>query len=880
MNKLEAIKAYKLQSIIARVLLFPGSAAVSLIILLSFLCNFTVLSQDLPEFDEVSVFIRLDKYGGTEINSLIKGEDVYLPVTELFNFLKIKNELSPDIESIRGYFISPDATYLIDRRMNSITYQGKLYELAGGEIIKSENNLYLKSPNFGKVFGLDCKFNFRSLDVTVTSRVELPLIKEMKQEEMRKNISRLRGEIKADTVINRTYPMFRTGMADWSVYTSQEINGRQDVRANLDLGAMIAGGEATASLYYNNSSPFSEKLQRYLWRYVNNDFAPLRQVMAGKIRAGAMSSLYNPVIGIQLTNTPTTYRRSFGTYTIANRTEPGWVVELYVNNVLVDFVKADASGFYNFQIPLVYGNSNIKLKFFGPWGEERTHEQTIVIPYNFLPEKTFEYTVSAGIVEDSSLSRFGRVNMNYGVSGNLTIGGGAEYLSSVSERPFMPFINASYRVTNNFLLSGEYAPGVRTKGVLSYRLPSNMQLDIDYTWYDKEQKAIMYNYREERRASLSVPLKIGQFSSFNRFSLNQTVLPTSKYTTGEWLISGMLFGINTNLTTNVLVFGETKPYVLSSLSAAIRLPAGFTAMPQLQYSYTDKQLISGKMRVEKPVLKHGHLYFSYEQNFRNDLRLAEAGMRYDFSFAQAGASVRRYDETTSFIQYARGSLLHDKKTKHLGVDNRTNVGRGGITIIPFLDLNSNGKKDKGEPAVPGLNLRSSGGRIEVSKKDTVIRILGLEPYTSCFIELDPNSFENIAWRLEKTTYNVIVDPNIFKTIEIPVNITGEATGFVLLEDEEGTKGQGRIIVNFFDNENKKAGVTLSEDDGYYSFFGLKPGSYTAMIDTIQLKKLNMIVEPLARNFSLRESIEGDIADGLNFSIENYPRSYTRDSGYC
>jgi hypothetical protein len=102
---------------------------------------------------------------------------------------------------------------------------------------------------------------------------------------------------------------------------------------------------------YNNSAPFNEKQQRYLWRYVNNDFAPLRQIMAGKIHAGALSSLYNPVIGVQLTNTPTTYRRSFGTYLLSDHTEPGWTVELYVNNVLVDFTKADASGFFSFQVP-------------------------------------------------------------------------------------------------------------------------------------------------------------------------------------------------------------------------------------------------------------------------------------------------------------------------------------------------------------------------------------------------------------------------------------------------------------------------------------------------------------------------------------------------
>ena len=113
-------------------------------------------------------------------------------------------------------------------------------------------------------------------------------------------------------------------------------------------------------------------------------------------------------------------------------------------------------------------------------------------------------------------------------------------------------------------------------------------------------------------------------------------------------------------------------------------------------------------------------------------------------------------------------LLMIQKQNILGTDNRTNVGKGGISITAFLDLNVNGHRDAGEPRVYGLNLHANGGRIEKSDRDSTIRILGLEPYTSCFIELDPNSFENISWRLPYQTLNVAVDPEILKNIEIPI----------------------------------------------------------------------------------------------------------------
>ena len=825
-----------------------------------------VISQELPEYDELAISLQIPSIGAGDIDALIRGEELFLPITDLFDFLKIKNLPSPDLETITGFFINPEAEYLISRPDNEIIYNGKTFNLDPGSLIRTETNLYLKSSYFGHIFGLDCEFNFRSLSVKVTSQLELPVIREMRQEEMRKNLARLKEAVTADTNIGRTYPLFRFGVADWSVLSSQEINGRTDTRMNLALGSMIAGGEATASLYYNSTDPFTEKQQYYLWRYVNNDFAPLRQVMAGKIRTGSIASIYNPVIGVQVTNTPTTYRRSFGTYNLSDRTEPGWIVELYVNNVLVDYVKADASGFFNFNVPLVYGNSQIRLKYYGPWGEERMHEQNITIPYNFLPEKTFEYTLSAGMVEDTLNSRFSRANVNYGVTKNLTLGGGAEYLSSVESGPVMPFMNTSLRIGGNLLLSGEYVYGVRTKGILSYRFPSNIQFDLNYTWYEKDQKAIFYNYREERKATLSMPLKIGKLLTYQRFTVYQIVLPVSRYTTGEWLLSGSLFGVNTNLTTYAMMIKNARPYLYSNLSMAFRLPAGFIFMPQVQYGYTENKLFSAKARVEKRFLGSAFLNISYEQNFKNDLKLAEVGLRYDFSFAQAGASVRQTNNKTSFIQYARGSLINDRKTGYLGTDNRSNVGRGGISIAPFIDLNNNGKRDPGEPKASGLNLHSSAGRIEKSDRDTIIRIFGLEPYTNCFIDLDPNSFDNLAWRLPKKTYNIAVDPDILKLVEVPVTIAGEAIGYITLFRNGKESGLGRIIVNFIRPDSSPEGKTLTERDGYFSYFGLRPGNYIVQPDSAQLRKLGFVSDPRTRSFSINESIDGDLAEGLDFII--------------
>ena len=306
----------------------------------------------------------------------------------------------------------------------------------------------------------------------------------------------------------------------------------------------------------------------------------------------------------------------------------------------------------------------------------------------------------------------------------------------------------------------------------------------------------------------------------------------------------------------------SNPYVYSNLSLAFRLPSHFTITPQAQYGYNAKELISARTTIEKPLFKRAYLNLSYEYNFLINRHNIAIGFRYDLSFAQTGFSIRNTNDQTTMVESARGSLLYDRKSRYLGTTNRTNVGKGGIILLPFLDINGNGKRDKGEPNVDGLKFRFNGGTIIRNDKDTTIRIMDLVPYTSYFLELDKNSFDNIAWQMHNLSMKVNIDANQFKNIEIPVAVMSEGSGTVYNE----LKGQGRILVQFYRNESEIVSRTMSESDGYYSYLGLKPGKYTARIDPEQLKKLKMVSVPEKRVLNIPPSRDGTIIDGLDFKI--------------
>ncbi len=828
--------------------------------------------EEVP-FDELSVTLTVQRIGSLEIPVLIYGQQVYLPAKDIFDFLKIKTTISDNLDSLSGFFIHPSAPYVIDHSRNQITYQGIVHNARRDGMIRTETNLYLKIDLFGLIFGLDCVFNFRSLSATLSSSVELPALREMQQEMLRKNISRLKGEKKADTTIKAGGAFFRAGVADWSITHIKESEIRSNTRLSLSLGAMIAGGEANLHLNYNSIEKGSARQQYYSWRHVNNSNKILRQFVAGKINAPSVSSLFSPVKGFQLTNTPSTYRRSYGTYRLSNQTEPGWTVELYVNNVLVNYVKADASGFFTFDVPLVYGNSIVQLKFYGPWGEERIREQNISIPFNFLPVNQLEYGITAGIVDDSTNDKFSRAVLNYGLGKRITIGGGVEYLTSANCGRIMPFANASLRIASGILLSAEHVKDVRTKGMLSYRLPSNLQIEMNYTKYAEGQTAVRYNYLEEKRVSITKPFRRNKFSAFGKLAFNQYTTPNELIKAPELVFSSVIAGVSSNITTSAILRESMDPFIFTNLAVTFRLPKTIRVTPQVQFEYAQRNFSMLKLEAEKSLRGNGFVNISYEKNMFTNANNITLGLRYNLSFAQTFFSVRKSDvpvnnkerNDLSTVLSARGSLIHDKHSGKLIGSNQVNIGKGGLVFAPFLDMNHNGRRDAGEPAVKGLKLRINSGRLNIDRKDSTIRITGLDAYTNYLVEFDRNSLQNISWKLKHASLRITIEPNHIKVVEVPVLVLGEAAGYVYLKKGDGQEGIGRVIVNIFDKAGLLVAKTLSEQDGYFSYLGLAPGEYKVMPDEEQLSKLKMITTG-AKVITISQSRDGDLVDNIDLII--------------
>jgi hypothetical protein len=301
----------------------------------------------------------------------------------------------------------------------------------------------------------------------------------------------------------------------------------------------------------------------------------------------------------------------------------------------------------------------------------------------------------------------------------------------------------------------------------------------------------------------------------------------------------------------------------STLSQTYRLFSNMFLMPRLQYAYDSRRLTNARLELERYIRERTYVRLSVERDFIYRQFIGGITFRYDFKFAKASLSTMIAGRSSSVTATAGGSLLYDRESHYLLAGNVGSVGRAQLTVLAFLDMNSNGKRDAGETKLEGLSIQINGGLAVFSKQDTLYRVFNLEPYRKYLVRVNPDGFPSVAWQLKHTAIGVTALPNQFKPVEIPVTVSGEVAGMV-----RNTKKQGmsRIRMNILDADCHPVTSVLTETDGYFSYLGLRPGTYTLSPDPAQLQRLHMTAQPAEITVTIKRNPDGDIADGLMFTL--------------
>ena len=145
-------------------------------------------------------------------------------------------------------------------------------------------------------------------------------------------------------------------------------NGHESLNYSFKAGMEALYG--TAYLFGQGFNEDELSDLRFSWeRFDPNWFVQVGDVIAPPIELVAQAEAGR---GINFSTFPIEHATQFATDTIAGDLMEGWEVELYRGNTLLDFQKSNPSGRYIFRdIPLLFGENDIILKFYGPQGQFR-----------------------------------------------------------------------------------------------------------------------------------------------------------------------------------------------------------------------------------------------------------------------------------------------------------------------------------------------------------------------------------------------------------------------------------------------------------------------------------------------------------------------------
>ena len=847
-----------------------GFSVKTLLIFGLFILNIQTNAQDkknkfISNFEEIFITIYTEKSFSFETDVLISDTNlIYLNVEDLFRKLKIKCLSNENI--LTGFIENESNRYRIDFKKKQIKV-GNLSIDITKRIIADFGVDYIEASVLSDAFGLTILFNPRSLSAKLTSSFELPFVKQLRIENTRSNISKLQGKPSiSDTIITRNYHLFKLGTLDWSLSSFQNLNIASTTAISLRTGSELLYGEANVSINYDDQSKFNPRQIQYNWRWIDNDKKIIKQAQLGNVSSQSIALLNAPLIGATFNNSPNTVRKASGSFIINDYTEPNWTVELYINDILVDYTLADASGLYLFKVPIVYGYTTLKLKFYGLLGEERTEERTMNTPYTFVPPKTLEYSFTSGVLQDEVKSRFGQVGFNYGVSRFLTFGAGLEYLSSIPNHPFIPFAKVTFQPFPSIVLNFDYAHNVSTRGLVNVYFTESIFLEVDYTKFVEGQLAKRFSALEEVKVRFSKPFKSNYFSGFTKLNFNQSVYKSITYNQFGFLMSTYYKQFSLSSSSFINWTSSNSSFIRSLLALSYRLRNGLVVRSSAEYNLNTNNLVRLNGEIEMRVSK---MYFSlsYERSIQSKNNNFFLSFRYDLPFARAGISSSYSNKSLVFSENAQGSLAFGGDNNYVHTSKNSAISKGGILFYPFLDLNQNGVMDTGEKKVLLSNVSVSSNVAVISKKDSIVRVSDLNAFINYTIKFSNTDLDNISWRFKDNTYQILVDPNQYKRVYVPIISVGEVNGMVYLVSDKTMKGQARVTLQVYDKKGEKVAETISEYDGYFSYLGLKPGIYTVRVDESQLKKLNYKSYPLVHQIVIKESTYGDLLEGLDFKLK-------------
>ncbi len=808
---------------------------------------------------------------------------LYFSLFELFDILKINYSYDYEEKIISGFFVNMDSIYQIDLKRYQIRLKNRIVEINDTDVVILTTGFFFTAEFLNKIFPLQLDVRFNKLQLLVKTRKELPVLLEFKRKKSFTFLNPAKDELNnySPLLYDRERSWLNLGIIEYranATYSNQQTS----FDGTFNSGFEILGGDFSSSfnLYYRQSEKDFFYFFEPRWRYFFSDNGYLNQITVGDINNISIRSTNLPIYkfkGISLSNEGTKRPMFFDNIKISDRIKPGWQVELFKNGQLVGQTISDPLGYFEFQLPLNYGNSNVELKYYGPTGEIISKRDIIQIPLNFLKPFEIRYTFDIG-KENFYDGLFGNTRISIGLTDWLTTTLNVKYSELSKNYNFRT--ETSLRLFNNTIFTVNFYHKELLRGIIDIWSDEFGSYRYTYTRNFGKNEFFSYNLISSSELNISLPKIINGFNmlSIGRFNEYDTYYFLNSNFSLYWYFN--LFNVTANYYINCISFKNSEK---KDLFHKINFNIGYNILISNHNQIFGSSNI--KLQAEYDISNSNFRYLGsqYNQQIAKNYSLS-VSLNYDFYIKSSYLHLAFYanlDVLRSRSSYnlsrnsnslssdlngimAIGSNLDEIIFSNLNFSS--NYGSAAAKVRVFLDNNSNLKYDEGEELLPNVRINISDANTKNLDNSSIRYAFSLIPYSRYNVKLDPKSIKNPNFVPKFTEFSFIADPNVIKPIDIPVLVTGIIEGNVLRERDGKTEGQPGVKIHIMSEDSSYHETQPVFSDGSFYKMGLMPGNYFAWVDSLQCAILDVYQQDTVKRFTVKSSKTGDFVEGLDLVL--------------
>ena len=841
---------------------------------------------------------------------------VLLPLGSVMQALDFAIAVRPGEGRAEGWFLQEDRRFSLDLARAAVTVEGKpaLFDPRRVELHLDDmlDDIYVDTTLLEAWFPVDLEVDSVAARIKVVAREPLPIEQRLERERLQAQLgARQRRHGPRYPALDVPYKGIDWPFIDVSVDLSgrRRANGEQinSVHQTVFLTGDLMFMNGELFLTGDNRDTISDA--RFRLGRKDPDGALLGPLAATEFAGGdvvtpelTLAARAHYGRGFAISSFPLTRPAEFDRTNFRGDLSAGWQVELYRNDVLLDFVAESRDDRYEFvDVPLLFGRNEIRLVFHGPQGQRREEMRSLFVGDDMVPPGEQYYRLSL-IQHEDSLVPASRVQFDDARRGKLRvvaeyergISQGVSIAASLSSLPIeqrdrvvveqereverRTFLGLGLRASMGNLFTTFDVMGSDTGG--AGRIAAQGRLGPVSLFGAHERYEDFVGERNERGSDVVRSRSELRFDSVVPLSEARSI-PVSLKAKRERRGSGVTnidIGNHVSLVwapllvTNILDFrivsgtGGTTMFDGSLLVNSFHEP--WTLRGKLDYRLRpEKSLEDVAFTAERTFGSGYRARFTVDRSlFSDQLTTYTAGLSRRFDSFAVGVNTSFSDDGSFFGGLALSfSIGPEPRSGRWSLREPGAAKQAAVSARAFFDRNGNGGFDPEDDPLPDVAFKINRHTSDVTTDERgVALITGLPVHQPVDLAVARGTLEDPFWKPTRDGVSLVARPGQPAIVDFPVVATGEIDGTVFRRRGDTERRVPNLRVELLDAEGRVAHETRTEFDGFYLFEDVPPGRYVVRIAAAEAAGLDVAV-PAGKQVEI--TADGNVESGIDFIME-------------